>query len=77
MFDLHFSLLNLCSNPTNRVLSVRLYPVHDQLHFDEDQKIIRQVDWIEYAPQTLQRVIDRARDKGVQTVPDWLDLSRD
>lgn len=47
------------------------------LHFDQDQKIIRQVDWIEYGPQTLQSVIDRVREKGVQDVPDWLDLSRD
>jgi hypothetical protein len=47
------------------------------LHFDQDQKIIRQVDWIEYAPETLQSVIDRVREKGLQKVPDWLDLSRD
>lgn len=45
------------------------------LFFDEQQKIYRQIDWIEYDPEVMQNVINRIREKGVQKVPDWLDLS--
>lgn len=46
------------------------------LYFDEDLKIEKQIDWIEYDPSVLESVIARVREKGVQKVPDWLDLSR-
>ncbi|MEO0337850.1 MAG: nuclear transport factor 2 family protein [Bacteroidota bacterium] len=46
------------------------------LHFDEDLKIDHQIDWIEYDPSVLESVIKRVREKGVQRVPDWLDLER-
>ena len=45
------------------------------LFFDEEQKIKRQIDWIEYAPSVLESVVNRIREKGMHDVPDWLDLS--
>ena len=46
------------------------------LYFDEDLKIKKQVDWIEYDPDVMQSVIDRFRKQGVDVPPDWLDLSK-
>ncbi len=46
------------------------------LFFDENLKIYKQIDWIEYDPNVLESVIQRVRTKGVQPIPDWLDLSR-
>ncbi|MEM1257334.1 MAG: hypothetical protein AAGH81_02310 [Bacteroidota bacterium] len=45
------------------------------LRFDEDLKIIEQVDWMEYDPFTLESTIDRCRKNGFEAIPDWLDLS--
>lgn len=47
------------------------------LYFDENLKIKKQVDWIEYDPAALESVIKRVRENGVDKIPDWLDLSRD
>ena len=47
------------------------------LFFDENLKIKRQIDWIEYDLDVLQNVIDRVKENGMQEVPDWLDLSQD
>lgn len=47
------------------------------LYFDENLKIKKQVDWIEYDPEVLESVIKRVREKGVDKIPDWLDLSKE
>ncbi len=47
------------------------------LYFDEDLKIKRQVDWMEYDPYVLESTIERCRKYGHERTPDWLDLSRD
>lgn len=47
------------------------------LYFDEDLKIKKQVDWIEYGPSVLEDVLTRYREKGINEIPDWLDLSRE
>lgn len=46
-----------------------------ELHFDENLKIKKQIDWIEYAPETLQAMLDRIALQGHEKKPDWLDLS--
>nr|WP_298994959.1 hypothetical protein [uncultured Allomuricauda sp.] len=46
------------------------------LRFDEDLKIIEQIDWMEYDPGTLENTINRCKEKGFEAIPDWLDLSR-
>ena len=46
------------------------------LYFDENLKIKKQVDWIEYDPDAMESVIKRVRENGVEKIPDWLDLSR-
>lgn len=46
------------------------------LRFDEDLKIVEQIDWMEYDPGTLENTIKRCKDNGFEAVPDWLDLSR-
>ena len=46
------------------------------LFFDEEQKIIRQIDWIEYDPSVLESVVKRCRENGHEAIPEWLDLSR-
>lgn len=45
------------------------------LYFDENLKIKRQIDWMEYAPEVYESVIKRIREKGMHDVPEWLDLS--
>lgn len=45
------------------------------LYFDKDQKIKRQIDWIEYDPDVLESVINRVRKDGLK-MPTWLDLSK-
>jgi hypothetical protein len=44
------------------------------LHFDEDLRIKKQVDWIEYDDTVLESVIKRYREVGVDDPPAWLDL---
>lgn len=46
------------------------------LRFDENLKIIEQIDWMEYDPFTLESTIKRCRENGFEAIPDWLDLSR-
>ena len=46
------------------------------LRFDENLKIIEQIDWIEYDPNTLESTIKRCRENGFEAIPDWLDLSK-
>ncbi len=46
------------------------------LRFDENLKIIEQIDWMEYDAVTLENTIKRCREKGVESIPDWLDLSK-
>ena len=46
------------------------------LFFDENLKIKRQIDWVEYAPEVFESVIARVRENGVEEVPAWLDLSK-
>ena len=46
------------------------------LYFDEDLKIIRQIDWMEYDPTVLESVVKRVKEHGHERTPDWLDLSR-
>lgn len=47
------------------------------LHFDEDLKIIEQIDWMEYDPGTLENTINRCKENGFEAIPEWLDLSRE
>ena len=47
------------------------------LYFDENLKIKKQVDWIEYHDDVLESVVNRYRKQGIEKLPDWLDLSRD
>ena len=46
------------------------------LYFDDQLKIIKQIDWMEYDSYTLESMIKRCRDNGFEAIPDWLDLSR-
>lgn len=46
------------------------------LRFDENLKIIEQIDWMEYDPITLESTIKRYRENGFEAIPDWLDLSK-
>lgn len=46
------------------------------LHFDDDLRIKKQVDWIEYDDATLESVIKRYREVGVDDPPAWLDLEK-
>lgn len=45
------------------------------LYFDDDLKIKKQIDWIEYDGYTLENTIQRCRQYGHEKTPDWLDLS--
>ena len=45
------------------------------LEFDENLKIIKHTDWIEYPPSMMQNVINRIEKHGHERLPDWLDLS--
>lgn len=45
------------------------------LYFDENLKIIRQTDWIEYDDYTLESTVARFRKDGLKT-PEWLNLKR-
>ena len=47
------------------------------LYFDENIKIIKQIDWMEYDSYTLESMIKRCRENGFEAIPDWLDLSMD
>jgi len=46
------------------------------LRFDENLKIIEQIDWMEYDPVTLENTIKRCKENGFEAIPDWLDLSK-
>jgi hypothetical protein len=46
------------------------------LFFDDDLKIIKQIDWIEYEPAVFESVIQRIRKNGLEKTPDWLDLRK-
>ena len=46
------------------------------LVFDENLKIKKQIDWIEYDAKVLESVIQRYRAEGVDKPPGWLDLER-
>jgi hypothetical protein len=48
-----------------------------RMSFDEDLKIKKQVDWIEYDPSVLTCVVKRYEEQGIDKTPEWLDLSRD
>ena len=45
------------------------------LYFNQDFKISRQLDWIEYDDLVLENMINRCRTYGHERTPDWLDLS--
>lgn len=45
------------------------------LYFDEDFRIRRQIDWIEYDPSVLESMLERVRKNGHEAMPEWLDLS--
>ena len=45
------------------------------LRFDENLKIIEQIDWMEYDPITLENTIRRVKENGFEAIPEWLDLS--
>lgn len=87
----HISIETLVANDSVAVMHGRVNPFYydDELvdaewgmdvifwlYFDEDLKITRQIDWIEYAPEVFESVIQRCRENGVEKTPEWLDLSR-
>lgn len=45
------------------------------LYFDDDLKIRRQIDWMEYDPSVLEEVLRHYHENGVDALPGWLDLS--
>ena len=47
------------------------------LYFDENLKIKRQTDWIEYDASVLENLLRRYKEQGVDKIPDWLDLSQE
>ena len=46
------------------------------LEFDEQGKIKRQTDWIEYDADALESVVNRYRTEGVDEPPAWLNLEK-
>ncbi len=46
------------------------------LRFDEDLKIMEQIDWMEYDPGTLENIIKGYKERSFEKVPDWLNLSK-
>jgi hypothetical protein len=46
------------------------------LEFDEDLKIRKHIDWIEYDADVLESMINRYRMEGVDKPPSWLNLER-
>ena len=46
------------------------------LYFDQDLKIKRQIDWMEYDPFVLESVVKRCRENGHEALPAWLDLTK-
>jgi hypothetical protein len=46
------------------------------LRFDENLKIVEQIDWMEYDPATLEHTIQRCRENGFEAIPDWLDVTK-
>ncbi|MBO6794402.1 MAG: hypothetical protein JJ895_10865 [Balneolaceae bacterium] len=46
------------------------------LTFDENLKIIEQIDWMEYDAGTLENTIQRINNNGIDAIPNWLDLSK-
>ncbi len=47
------------------------------LYFDDELKIRRQVDWMEYDPGVLASMLKRCQENGFEAIPEWLDLSKD
>lgn len=45
------------------------------LRFDKNLKIVEQIDWMEYDPYTLENIIKRYKENGIEAIPEWLDLS--
>ncbi len=87
----HLTLYSLVANDSVAVARGRVNPFYyyDQLvesewgmeftiwlYFDEELKIAKQIDWMEYDPVALQSVLDRVEKNGHEAIPDWLDLSR-
>lgn len=87
----HLTLISLVANDSVAVGRGRVNPFYyygelvDEewgmeftiwLYFDEQLKIKKQIDWMEYAPEVFESVIKRIREHGVEKTPDWLDLSR-
>ena len=88
----HLNIKNLVVNDSMAVVRGNLNPFfwHGQkidvewgmdftiwLYFDENLKIQKQIDWMEYDPTVFESVIARVRKNGAEKLPDWLDLSRD
>ena len=46
------------------------------LFFDDNLKIKKQIDWMEYDPSVLEGVVKHYNEKGIDKIPDWLDLSK-
>ncbi len=87
----HLTLYSLVANDSVAVARGRVNPFYyygeliDEewgmeftiwLYFDENLKIKKQIDWMEYAPDVFESVVERVREHGVEKIPDWLDLSR-
>ena len=87
----HLTLESLVANDTLAVARGHVNPFYyyDQLidsewgmsftiwlYFDDSLKISRQIDWMEYDPNVMEGVVKHYREKGVDVLPDWLDLTR-
>ncbi|WP_425390748.1 hypothetical protein [Ekhidna sp.] len=87
----HLTLYSLVANDSIAVGRGRVNPFYyyDQLidsewgmdftiwlYFDENLKIRKQIDWMEYDAKVLKNVIERVEKNGHEAIPDWLDLSR-
>ena len=46
------------------------------LYFDENFKIKKQIDWVEYALSVLDNIFKQYGEKGINELPDWLDLTK-
>ncbi len=88
----HLTVYSLITDDTTAVVRGRFNPFYYHgdlvdvewgmefsiwLYFNEDLKIQKQIDWIEYDPSIINGVIDHYRSQGIDKIPEWLDLSRE
>ena len=87
----HLTVVNLIANDSSAMATGHFNPFYYNgdlidtewgmeftiiLYFDQDLKIVKQTDWIEYDDYALEAVIERCRKFGFRAPPAWLDLSK-